>query len=138
MRSLQMVEMSLGPLQEGLVLLLVLSLAATGCDGGGTSDDDNESPLVENEIQDQDATSDGEAIEIDLTSVFSVPSGATLSYSASSSNTAVAEVDVSEALLRVTPREGGEANITVTATNDAGEATDRFAVAVFADPPDRP
>lgn len=138
MRSLEMLQISSGRRQWGLALLLVLSLTATGCDGGGTSDDTNESPLVRNEIQDQDATANGEALEIDLTPVFSAPSGAALSYSASSSNTTVAEVDVSEALLRVTPGEGGEATITVTATNDAGEATDRFAVAVFADPPDRP
>lgn len=130
----------MGPvhLQWGLPLLLMFLLAATGCDGGGTSGDGDESPRVENEIQDQDATAGGEIIEIDLSPVFSSPSGASLSYSASSSDSSVVQVETSEALLRVIPQEGGEADVAVTATNDSGEATDSFAVMVFADPPERP
>ena len=96
------------------------------------------SPTVENQIQDQRANAGGEAIEIDLGEVFAASSGGALAYSASSSDEAVAPVTINSAMLMVTPQEGGEAEITVTASNEQGEATDTFGVRVFADPPDRP
>jgi uncharacterized protein YjdB len=96
------------------------------------------SPVVENEIQNQRANAGGDIIEVDLEEVFSAPSGTPLTYSASSSDEGVASVAVNSTTLTVTPQEGGEAEIMVTASNDQGEATDAFRVRVFADPPDRP
>lgn len=122
-----------------LSLMLLLPVALAGCDsGGGGTNGDDQTPSVENQIQDRDANAGGEVIEVDLSTVFSAPANTSLAYSASSSNTAVAEVSVSDEVLTVTPGEGGEAEISVTAANEAGEATARFTVTVFAGPPGRP
>lgn len=96
------------------------------------------SPTVENQIQDQRSNAGGEVIEVDLGQVFSTSSGGALTYSASSSDEAVASVAVNGTTLTVTPGQGGEAEITVRASNEQGEATETFGVRVFADPPDRP
>ena len=138
MRSTEMFEWAALPLRRGLSCLLALFVVVAGCDGGGTSGDGTDAPVVEAAIQDQDATAGGEAIEIDLGPVFSAPSGAALSYGASSSDSTVARVSVSGGRLRVVPQTGGTADVTVTASNEAGEATDRFGVSVFAGPPERP
>ncbi len=96
------------------------------------------SPTVENQIQDQRSNAGGEVIEVDLGQVFSTSSGGALTYSASSSDEAVASVAVNGTTLTVTPGQGGEAEITVKASNEQGEATETFGMRVFADPPDRP
>lgn len=120
------------------LLMLFVSVWGMGCDSGGGNGGMDPSPVVENEIQNQRANAGGDVIEVNLGEVFSAPSGAPLTYSASSSDEGVASVAVNSATLTVTPQEGGEAEITVTASNDQGEATDAFRVRVFADPPDRP
>ncbi|MCS4121871.1 PKD domain-containing protein [Salinibacter ruber] len=96
------------------------------------------SPVVENEIQNQRANAGDDVIEVGLEEVFSAPSGTPLTYSVSSSDEGVASVALNSATLTVTPLEGGEAEIMVTASNEQGEATDAFEVQVFASPPDRP
>lgn len=80
----------------------------------------------------------GDVLEIDLRSVFSSPSETEVSFSVSSSNPDAATVSLQNALLSVTPVEGGKATITATAENEAGTAEDTFVVTVFADPPGRP
>jgi len=124
--------------RASVCLLVLAALVVGACDGGGTGDEQDNAPTVTNEIQDRDANADGDPIEVDLSTVFSAPSSTTLTYEASSSNADVATVSVNDATLTVTPGEGGEADVTVTATNDAGEANDTFAMSVFADPPGRP
>lgn len=96
------------------------------------------SPTVDNEIQNQRANAGGDVVEVNLEEVFSAPSGEPLTYSASSSDESVASVEVSGTTLTVTPQEGGEAEITVEASNEQGEAIDTFRMRVFADPPGRP
>lgn len=121
----------------GFFLLSVLFVAACDSGGGGT-DDTDQTPTVENPIQDQNANANGAPIEVDLSPVFSNPSTTSLNYTASSSNASAVDVSISDSMLTVTPGSGGEGDVTVTASNDAGEASDTFTVLVFADPPDRP
>lgn len=117
-------------------LIALLAYVGGACDGGGARAPGP--PTVENQIRNQEAQAGGDAISIDLRPVFTAPSGTTLSYAASSSNTAVATTQLESATLTVTPKEGGEAEITVTARNEDGQAQDVFTVSVFANPPSRP
>ena len=69
-----------------------------------------------------------------LSGAFRDPESDTLTYEASSSETAVATVTSSAAQLTITPVAGGRAGITVTATDSAGSnhsATQRFTVTVW-------
>jgi len=127
----------LHPLGHLFAALLGLCLVAA-CDGGGGANGGISPPTVENAIQDMETTAGGDALEVDLRSVFSTSSQTEVSFSASSSNPDAATVSLQDALLSVTPVEGGEATITVTAENEAGTTEDTFVVTVFADPPDRP
>jgi len=130
-------DRGLRPWRHLFPVLLGLCVVAA-CDGGGESNGGPRSPTVENAIQDMEATAGGDVLEIDLQSVFSAPSQTEVSFSASSSNPDAATVSLQNALLSVTPVEGGEATITATAENEAGTAEDTFVVTVFADPPGRP
>lgn len=109
-----------------LGLALVASLTACGDDDDGGSGMDG--PMVEESIPNQTATADQGAIEVaDLNNVFS---GENLSFQPSSSDSGVASTSVSSGTLTVTPEDGGTASISVTASNDAGEASTSFEITV--------
>ena len=89
----------------------------------------NEQPTVDDEIDDLTLYV-GEGT-IDLSDVFSDPDGDPLTYSAKSSNTAVATATVSGSTLTVRATGKGEARVTVTARDPGGlEAVDAFDVEV--------
>jgi hypothetical protein len=138
MRSAGSLRVVISRLLGAALLVLFVSVWGIGCDSGGGNGGMAPSPVVENEIQNQQANAGDDVIEVGLEQVFSAPSGTPLTYSASSSDEGVASVAVNSATLTVTPLEGGEAEIMVTASNERGEATDAFEVQVFASPPDRP
>ena len=85
-------------------------------------------PTVQQSISDQSATADQGAIEVaDLNSVFS---GENLSFQAMSSDGSVASASTDSGTLAVTPQDGGTATVSITATNDAGEAETSFGITV--------
>jgi uncharacterized protein YjdB len=93
---------------------------------------------VQAPINNQDVLVDAEAFTADLTAVFGDDEG-TLDYEATTSNADVATASVSEATLTVTPVGGGTAEITATASNEAGAANAQFTIQVnLPDPPTRP
>ena len=61
--------------------------------------------------------------------------GTALTYTATSSNPAVAAVTIADAVVTVTPAAGGTTTITVTAENRAGRAAQAFTVTVAEVPP---
>ena len=93
----------------------------------------NAPPTTVGTIPDQSVVDGGEAATVELTTYFGDTTDDTLTYTADSSDTAVATVSVSEATLSVSPVAAGSATITVTATDTAGStATQTFSVSVRA------
>ncbi|WP_420614938.1 cadherin domain-containing protein [Candidatus Palauibacter sp.] len=93
----------------------------------------NEQPTVDNEITDQTLYVGERPNEevIELSDVFSDPDGDPLTYTAKSSNTAVATATVDGSTLTVTANGKGETTVTVTATDPGGlAAVDAFDVEV--------
>ena len=87
-------------------------------------------------LADCSMTLGGQALAVDLAGVFSSAGGASLTYSASSSNAGVAAVAVSGSTLTVSAVSAGSAVITVTAGDGRGNsATDEFTVTVSAAAP---
>lgn len=120
---------SLGP----LLLVLVLGIALTGCgdDNGGMG---LEPPSIVGSIDNQDLKADDNPVEFDLGTVFE---GEELTFSASSSDSAVVTASVQGTTLTVDPQNGGPATtVTATAENDAGTEEQSFTVSV--DLPDGP
>ena len=75
----------------------------------------------------------GETLDVDVAEAFS---GTVATYAVSSSNTAVVEVSVDGSVVSLTGAASGYAFVTVTATNAAGSATQRFWVDTeLAEPP---
>lgn len=117
-----------------LLASFMLIFAACGDDSVSTR---IEPPSVESPIENQQLTADADPLTVDLSTVFG--SDDSLEYSTSSSNTDVATANVSEATLTVDPVGGGTAEITATASNDAGSANASFTLDVnLPDPPERP
>jgi 2',3'-cyclic-nucleotide 2'-phosphodiesterase (5'-nucleotidase family)/DNA/RNA endonuclease YhcR with UshA esterase domain len=105
--------------------------------GGGTAPPGvggqpaNNPPVLAKSMDDKTATAGGPAVTLDLNGVFSDPDGDTLTYSATSSNPAVATVAVSGNTLQVTPVAAGTTTITVTASDGRdGSASTSFSVTV--------
>ncbi|WP_446830455.1 fibronectin type III domain-containing protein [Candidatus Foliamicus sp.] len=90
----------------------------------------NQAPTVASAIADQSAVS-GVSATVDISSTFSDPDNDTLTYTASSDDTAKATVAVSGSTLTLTGGAPGTAKITVTATDPYGAAvSDEFDVTV--------
>ena len=90
----------------------------------------NQSPRTVGTIPDQ-TVEEGEEMEVDAESYFTDPDGDQLDYSAISSRTAIATVDVSGSTVDVKGQQNGTATITVTAEDPSGlTATQRFEVTV--------
>ena len=84
----------------------------------------NTAPVTNGTIPDQTAT-DLIATTVDVSNYFSDPESDALTYTATSSNTAVATVSVSSATVSITAVAAGTATITVTATDPGGLSADQ-------------
>ena len=93
----------------------------------------NRAPYVADEINDLPDATPGERYRALLTGVFVDPDGDSLEYTASSSDTDVAEAEITGDTIFVTAVDVGTATVSVTAT-DPGDlyATDEFEVTVIA------
>lgn len=121
-----------------LSLLLASLLLWTACGDDSVSPRVITPPSVESPIENQQINVDADPITIDLSSVFDGDDSG-FSYNASSSDAGVATAAVSDATLTVSPVNGGTAEITATASNQAGAANAMFTLQVnLPDPPDRP
>ena len=119
------------------------TITVTATDTGGLTatqkfdvevqDPPNRAPYVADEIGDLLNAIPGERYRSLLTDVFVDPDGDSLDYTASSSDTGVAEAEVAGDTIFVTAVDVGTATVTVTAT-DPGDlfATDEFEVTVVA------
>ena len=87
--------------------------------------DANNAPITNGTIPDQVLNLGGGATTVDVSSYFSDPDHQTLTYTASSSNTAVATVSVSNATVSITAVQALTATITVTATDPGGLSADQ-------------
>ena len=86
-------------------------------------------PTTVETIPNQTLNFEGTAATVNLSSYFSDPDGDALSYTAYSSNNAIATVSVSGGTVTITPVAAGTATITVTATDPGNlTATQIFAV----------
>ena len=113
------------------------TVIVTATDAGGLSASQtfsvtvpNRAPEAVGQIDDAE-THVGESIEVSLSGHFSDPDGDALAYAATSSNSSIAGVSVSDATLRVAGVGQGEATVTVTATDAGGlSASQAFSVTV--------
>ena len=92
----------------------------------------NQAPVAEGTIDDQTLVEGSEAT-VDVAANFSDPDDDQLTYEATSSDTTVATVATSDAMVTVTAVAAGNATVTVTATDPDGlTATQEFGVTVTA------
>lgn len=100
--------------------------------GAQSSTGSNTAPTVSNPIADQTKTEGYISFTVDLSTVFSDADGDALTYSASSSNTALVTASVSGSTLTVTEQTGtGGATITVSANDGkGGVSNDSFELTV--------
>ncbi|MDE2982806.1 MAG: hypothetical protein OXU74_16570 [Gemmatimonadota bacterium] len=116
---------------RSLLLLWLAWIAACGGDGGGTApSEDNQAPAAVGSIPAQTLTA-GEVVTLDLAAAFNDPDGDALTYSATTSNPAVASPTVSGNTLTIAGVSEGSAAVTATATDPGGlTATQNVAVNV--------
>ena len=120
--------LTLTPVAVGTV-----TITLTGTDAGGLSATHgfslnvqvNEAPTAKGTIPDQLLTPNGNSVSIDAYHYFSDPEADALSYSASSSDTAIATTSISGSWVSVAPLAKGTATITVTATDLGGLSADQ-------------
>ena len=113
------------------------SVTVTASDPGGLKGEQSLQVMVPNRAPQPTGTIPpitvpvDQAQTVDASSYFSEPDGETLTYSATSSNTAAATVTVAGATVTVTALAKGTANVMVTATDPGGlAATQTFEVTV--------
>ena len=80
----------------------------------------NEAPVVEIEIQDRTLVESDGVDQFDVSAYFSDPDGDAMTYTASSSDSDVARVGLTGAILALTPIEIGTATVEVTAADPDG------------------
>ena len=90
----------------------------------------NRAPTAVGTISDVTLTTDSSATEVDVSSKFSDIDGDTLTYTAVSSDTGVATVGVSAAVVTITPVAPGTATVTVTGSDGSLTATQTIAITV--------
>ena len=96
--------------------------------GTGTIIDDDR-PVASAALPHQKLTAGDDALELDLSSLFSAPGE--LAYQAVSSDASLAKVKIAGGLLILRPEEAGVITITITATDGAGfKATQTFMVTI--------
>ena len=112
------------------LLSLPWMVTCGGDDGGIGPSDDNQAPAAMGSIPAQTVTA-GEVVSLDVASYFSDPDGDALTYSASTSNPAVASPTVSGSTLTIAGVSDGSAAVTVTASDPGGlTATHNVSVTV--------
>lgn len=116
-----------------------ITVTATDSNGASVSDSftltigANSTPVVANEISDQNLTVGFSAATVELANVFRDADGDALTYAASSSDQSVVTVSVSGTTLTITEVAAGTTNINVSATDPSGQkASDSFTVTVSA------
>ncbi len=92
----------------------------------------NRAPVTVGAISNQTLTTDGASVKVNVSRNFSDPDDNSLSYSASSENTNVATVSVTDAEVTITPLRVGSAVVTVTASDGKLTATQTISVSVVA------
>ncbi len=119
-----------------IVLLLAVSVCISGIAEAQNNPPQNNAPTTVRTIPNQTLNLGGTAATVSLSPYFSEPDGDALSYTAYSSNTAIATVSVSGSTVTITPVAAGTATITVTATDPGNlTATQTFSVTTKAVPP---
>ena len=117
---------------EGLTA--TADFAVTVTEGGG----DNRPPVVLDEVAEQDLEV-GDTVTVTATSLFSDPDFDELTFSATSSDTAVVEAKVFGSDFEFDAVDEGNAMVTVTAADPEGlSASQEFGVAVVKEIPNRP
>ena len=120
------------PIVAALGLLVVAGLPAACGDGLGPESD--RAPQAVGDIPDL-LLQEGRSAEVDVAAYFTDPEGGALSFSAASSNRAVATVSVSGTVVTVSSVSRGAVRVAVTATDPGGQAAQQvFGVAVPATP----
>ena len=132
-------------IRSGVFLLVGVLAVNAACGGSGDSvgprpappspPPANRGPTVAATISDQTLVA-GQTVTVDLSGSFTDPDGDALSYTAESSDAAVADVSVSGATLSVSGAAGGTATATVTASDPGSlSASQTFSVDVAAPAP---
>ena len=85
----------------------------------------NEAPIAETVIQDRTLVESDGVDQFDVSAYFSDPDGDAMTYSASSSDSDVARVGLTDAILAITPIEIGTATVDVTAADPDGLSIDQ-------------
>ncbi len=116
------------------VLAVVSAAGAASCgkdgDGGGSPVEPNRAPVAAGAIPSQTVT-EGETATVNVSSYFNDPDGDALTYSAATSNAAVAGVSVSGSTMTIAGVAPGTASVTVTARDPGGlEAAQSASVTV--------
>ena len=120
------------------------TVAVIATDGGGLSakqdiavtiGEANRSPALSSSFNPIALNIGGNAVTVDLATNFSDPDNDALSYTAASSDNAVASVAVSGSILTVTPIGGGNTTISVTASDGKLSASAFIAINVGGEPP---
>ena len=99
-----------------------------------TPQGDNRQPVAAGAIAAQSLTVGGAAATVDVSGYFSDPDGDALTFSAVSTDTAVAAVTVSDLLVAITPKAAGNAKVTVTATDPGGLSAEQTIDVTVAEP----
>ena len=94
----------------------------------------NRAPLAVGSISTQTLTVGGSDATVNVSSNFQDPDNDSLTYTATSDNTGVATVSVSNAVVTITPKSAGSATVTVTASDGTLTATQHIAATVQAAP----
>ena len=118
-----------------------VTITVTADDGNGGAVSNSftvtvkEAPTVASPIADISELEAGASHQVSLSGVFADADGDALTYSAASSDTAVATATVGNGSLTVTAQQAGTATITVTAEDaDGNQVSDTFDVSVIASP----
>lgn len=115
----------------GLQIAVLLTVGNCGGDGGGSpapapsvpptpAPAPNRAPTAVGTIPEQKLTAGGDPATLNIAPNFSDPDGDALSYRAVSDNTAVVQASVSGSVLTLTAVAGGNAQVTVTASDPGG------------------
>ena len=132
---------AVAPVAEGTVTITVDAIDPGGLTAkqevSVTVRPQNRAPVVDSSIPDETLTVGGSVGEVDLSLHFSDPDDDALTYGATSADTAIATVSVSDAWLTITPVAAGTVTISTTATDTENVST-AHTFSVTVNPPNEP